>query len=139
MASCSSDIVMKQNKIFNNKIWFVNDSLNLKLSKKSLDENSYKLCVKIKHTNAFSTNNLWLFLNKYCDGATVKDTVNCVMSDKYGKWLGNQTGDCFERTFVLQDSINLNKNSRYTLIHGMRELKLKGIKSISLLIEKNKK
>jgi len=137
MSSCSSNVLIEKSKVLENNIWSVKDTLHLKVPNKFQDIDTYKLSVKIKHTDAFATNNLWFYLCKKSKDVYSKDTIKCMLSDKYGKWLGKKNGDYYERKIILFDTITLNKENKYSLIHGMRELNLKGIETISLLIEKN--
>ncbi|MCH4896797.1 hypothetical protein E0494_08805 [Marinilabiliaceae bacterium JC040] len=137
MSSCSSNVLIEKSKVLENHIWSVKDTLHLKVLNKFQDKDTYKLSVKIKHTDAFATNNLWFYLCKKSKDVYRKDTIMCMLSDKYGKWLGKKNGDYYERKIILFDTIKLNKGNKYSLIHGMRELNLKGIETISLLIEKN--
>lgn len=47
------------------------------------------LVVSLRHNNGYPYSNIWLELTRTGnDGTTVRDTVNCVLADLYGRWKG---------------------------------------------------
>jgi len=73
---------------------------------------SYDLKLKIRHTVNYEFQNLFLFL-----GGSKKDTVELILSDKTGKWLGSGICDVREVEYVFdKDRVFMRK--------GKQELKI---------------
>jgi gliding motility-associated lipoprotein GldH len=84
--------------------------------------------------------NLWLLCEEVQpDGASLKDTVECMLADDFGKWNGNGF-TLFQNQFVLRNHYIFPDTGKYTvgIRHGMRNDNLRGIEDIGLFIEKAK-
>jgi len=92
--SCSND----HNKFhsFNEDGWEYNNTLNFK-NYISDTTNMYEMSLIIRHTVDYEFQNLFLFLGK-----DHKDTIEIILANKNGKWLGEGICDVREVEYVFE-------------------------------------
>ena len=71
---------------------------------------AYDLNLKIRHTVDYEFQNLFLFLED-----TSKDTVEIILANKNGKWLGTGISDVRELEYVVYSSRNFSKKGEHEL------------------------
>jgi gliding motility-associated lipoprotein GldH len=82
---------------------------------------------------------LYVFLySEYPDGSSHKDTLEFLLAEPDGKWLGENTGTIVEFKGPIAAGGRFSKLGKYTfkLQHAMREEELKEVVDIGLCIEK---
>lgn len=102
---------------------------------------SYNLYVNIRNRGEYPYQNLWLFLSKKTpDNVQSKDSIECYLADKRGKWLGTGIGSVLEMPVLYQQKVKFSKAGiyQYKIVHGMRDSVLIGINDIGMLVEKVK-
>ena len=100
---------------------------------------SYNVSVSIRNNNLYPYQNLWLFYTTTQPGGLVlRDTIECMLADDYGKWLGSGIS-IYHLNIPLQTRYTFPQKGQYTFAirQGMRDEKLKGIEQIGVRIEKN--
>lgn len=99
----------------------------------------YDLAVEIRNNNLYPYQNIWLFaLEEQPSGEMRRDTIECMLADDYGKWLG--TGiSLYQSSFPLHTQYRFKEEGTYTIgfRQGMRNDRLPGIQNIGLRITKN--
>jgi gliding motility-associated lipoprotein GldH len=105
-----------------------------------IDENTvpYNITLEIRNNNLYPYQNLWILLKGEPPvGPMVRDTMECMLADDFGKWLGNGIS-LFQTSFPIKTNYFFADTGRYTFSfrQGMRSDTLKGIQEIGLLIEK---
>ena len=99
------------------------------------------LYLKIRHTTDFEYQNIFLFV----DFQDKRDTIEVILSEKNGKWLGSGFGDVKEVEFCLAKEVifNTKKASKVTVEQAMRYgeqpviTNLKGIIALGINIKKS--
>jgi gliding motility-associated lipoprotein GldH len=99
------------------------------------------LYLKIRHTTDFEYQNIFLFV----DFQEKRDTIEVILSEKNGKWLGSGFGDIKEVEYCLAKEIifNSKKTSNVTVEQAMRYgdqpviTNLKGIIALGINIKKS--
>ncbi|MFL2568415.1 MAG: gliding motility lipoprotein GldH [Flavobacteriales bacterium] len=99
------------------------------------------LYLKIRHSTDFEYQNIFLFV----DFQEKRDTIEVILSEKNGKWLGSGFGDVKEVEFCLAKEIifNSKKASKVTVEQAMRYgeqpviTNLKGIIALGINIKKS--
>lgn len=100
---------------------------------------SYNLSLQIRNNNLYPYQNLWLFLEeKQPDGHVLRDTIECILADSYGKWIGSGIS-IYHLTVPIRTRYTFPQKGQYTFAvqQGMRDDWLKGIEQLGLRIEKN--
>ena len=100
---------------------------------------SYNLSLQIRNNNLYPYQNLWLFCTiETSEGPVLRDTIECLLADDYGKWIG--TGiSIYHLNIPIRTDYTFPQKGRYTFAirQGMRDEQLKGIEQIGVWIEKN--
>ena len=125
--SCNNNIVFDDYQTFENQTWNTEDGVFFIYSvTDTVCKN--KIAVKIRHTTDYEFQNLFLLVK------TEKiDTVELMMSNKEGKWLGKGVGDIRELEFVYAKDKVFAKKGDFTfeILQAMRYGKLEKIQSLS--------
>lgn len=134
--NCNHKYEYSQMKSINNS-WSKKDTLNFNFTvKNASDKKNINFIVRNNEDYQFS--NLYLFI-KLKEGKKVisTDTLNYILADKTGKWLGSGMGSIKEIYFQYKKDFSFTKNGDYTLsvIQGMRKDTLKGIVDFGVTIE----
>ena len=143
LLSCDTNRLYEKNISIENTIW--------ELSQKPFFEynntdtiSKVNLKVNIRHSSSYPFSNLWLFINTIDPlGALKTDTLECILAQKDGKWLGSGLGDVWDIQCQFK-SYRLFKQGMYTfeieqaMRHGdlAKIEQLPGIMEIGFRIEK---
>ena len=136
--SCDSSIVFEEYKSFENQKW--NTDSAAFFSYTVSDTTSFNTVkIKLRHTIEYEFQNLFLFIE-----TDVIDTVELMLANKEGMWLGAGIGDVREFEFDYQNEKLFSKKGGYTfkieqaMRYGMAEKiqTLNNVLSLGLSIEK---
>ena len=100
---------------------------------------SYNLSLEIRNNNLYPYQNLWLFCTEeQPEGLVLRDTIECILADDYGKWLGSGI-TIYHLSVPLRTGYIFPHTGKYTftICQGMRDDRLKGIEQIGVHIEKD--
>jgi gliding motility-associated lipoprotein GldH len=100
----------------------------------------YKFYINVRNSTAYPYQNLYLFFSTQFPDSTVSiDTLNCLLSDAYGRWTGKGSGRIKDNRFLLKPKVRFQQKGNYvfTVQQAMRDNNLKGITDfgITLLYE----
>ena len=137
--SCDSSVVFEEYKSFENQNWntdsvaFFNYAITDTTSKNTIK-------IKLRHTVEYEFQNLFLFIE-----ADVIDTVELMLANKEGMWLGSGIGDVREFEFEYQNAKLFSKKENYSfrieqaMRYGMAEKiqVLNNVVAVGLSIEKH--
>jgi gliding motility-associated lipoprotein GldH len=100
----------------------------------------YNIVADIRNDGSYRYQNFWLFINSMSpDSLIYRDTLECVLADNYGKWIGKGSGSLYHLPVSFLQGIKFPVPGVYTfeMIQGMREDPLNGIHDIGIRIIKN--
>ena len=114
--SCDNSIVFEEYKSFENQKWntdsaaFFNYVISDTTSLNSINDTTSKNKIKIKlrHTVDYEFQNLFIFIK-----TDVIDTVELMLANKEGMWLGNGIGDVREFEFEYNNANLFSKKGNY--------------------------
>ena len=92
------------------------------------------LCVR--HTESYPYQNMWLFCQLSNDTAAIwTDTIEFYLADDRGRWLGNGSQQ-IEMPVLFAQSYQFPDTGKYvfTIQHGMREERLRGVSDVGVII-----
>jgi gliding motility-associated lipoprotein GldH len=137
-SSCSSNLVFDSNTSLpidgwhkDNKVVFkveINDTVNL-----------HDLYVNVRNSTSYTSSNLFLFLDiGFPDGKQVRDTLECIIAEKSGKWTGKGFGRIKSNQFLFRTDAWFPQVGVYsfTFQQAMRDPNLEGVTDIGLSIER---
>lgn len=99
----------------------------------------YNVIVNIRNLGNYQFSNLILFVGTDMPGdKSIRDTLNCVLSDEKGKWLGSGFGSIWTSSVPYKVNVRFPRRGLYSIDiqHGMRAEALQGISDIGVRIEK---
>ncbi len=113
---------------------------------KNLDSlRAYKAFITLRNDNAYPFSNLFLITQmQFPNGKTVTDTLEYMMAEPNGTWLGEGFGDLKESKLWYKENIRFNESGTYQfkVKHAMRRNgdinaipELQGIRDVGLRIE----
>lgn len=136
--SCQNVSVYDANIDIPNETWTLDSIATFKVN--IVDTSSvHNILVNIRNTNDYPNSNLYLFIQTTSPtGATLRDTLECILADDKGNWLGKGFGAIRDSQFPYKKYIKFPENGTYVfdIQQGMRTHSLKGIASIGLRVEK---
>ena len=136
--SCDSKRVFEENKQIAGTLWNRDSVFSFKaLMNDTLSP--YNVYINIRHNGQYDKSNLYLFINIISpSGEKIRDTVNCILADIKGKWLGNGLGDLYSNQLMYKKNIEFPSTGTYTfqIEQAMRVNDLKNIEDIGIRIER---
>lgn len=101
-------------------------------------QQKYNLFVQVRNNNDYGNSNLWVFIKTTSpSGKVANDTIECLMANQKGEWLGRGWGSLYFIHFPFQQQVRFGEKGNYTfdIRHGMRADYIKGIHDIGLRVE----
>ncbi|MCD4745605.1 MAG: gliding motility lipoprotein GldH [Bacteroidales bacterium] len=138
LVSCSSNGVFEQNKVIKNGYWNQNDILNfnVEISDTNTLHNFY---INIRNSTDYKFSNIYFFIETYFpDGSFFRDTVECILADIDGRWLGKGLGKIKENQILLKKNVKFPQKGLYEFKfeQAMRVENLIGVEDFGIKIEK---
>jgi gliding motility-associated lipoprotein GldH len=96
--SCDNITVFEEYKSFENQEWNTDSLVNFDYSITDTIS-TYKIILNLRHSVDYEYQNLFLFVNSEAS----RDTIELLLADKSGRWLGSGVGDIREFTLILID------------------------------------
>jgi len=101
----------------------------------------YSILIHIRNTNIYPYSNIYLFVDiLQPDNTLLKDTVQGILADNKGNWLGKGKGRIKSNEFMYKYNIRFPQAGKYVFAvqQAMRTESLEGIVSVGMEISKNK-
>ena len=135
---CVDKTVFDDTKDIENSVWKTDEKLVFEYTiADSLY--LYDFYLKVRHNTNYKYSNLYLFIDtRLPDGQWGRDTVELVLADKSGKWLGKGIGRMRDVQVLLKGAVRLPMRGeyRFELEQAMRDEELEGISGVGILINK---
>jgi gliding motility-associated lipoprotein GldH len=122
LASCQSDVVYNNSKPIEGGLWAAKDRISNSFE---VDDtlSSHNFFINLRNTTNFQYSNVFLFVHTtFPNGKKSVDTVECVLTDRAGRWLGSGNG------FIKDNSVITNK----ILYNYQKKFPIKGTYKIEL-------
>jgi gliding motility-associated lipoprotein GldH len=134
--SCDSNRVYEENFSVENNVWNYEDvktfSFDITDTLSPLD-----LYVNIRTTSDYQYSNLYVYLySAYPNGYSDKDTLEFILAEQDGKWLGESSGTVIENQILISRGGRFPYSGKYTfkIQHAMREKDLPEIIDIGFRV-----
>ena len=92
------------------------------------------LAVVVRHTASYPYSNIWLEINYPQADSIVSDSINIVLADDYGNWLGRGAGLSFQRVDTVLRDITITTPATVSVRHIMRVDKLSDIEQLGVIL-----
>ncbi len=95
--------------------------------------------LNIRHNTDYPFSNIFFFINTvFPNGAAGRDTIEILLADKRGNWVGKGSGKIRDNQVLLRRNLRFPDQGiyRFTIEQAMRKDKLNGIEDLGIRIEK---
>ncbi|MFC2115460.1 gliding motility lipoprotein GldH [Bacteroidota bacterium] len=138
ISSCDPNRVFEKNIKIPDGVWHRD---NLVLFELVVEDtiSSHNLYVNVRNSSLYPMSNLYLFITTTApSGHTIKDTVEVILADDKGKWLGSGLGDIWDLQQGYKDNVRFAQRGKYSFKfeQAMRTDKLPFILDVGLRVEK---
>jgi len=140
VSSCDSKRVFDDNKTLPDNIWDKTNKVSFAVNITDT-VSAHNVYINVRNADGYPYGNLYLFIHtKFPSGQTFTDTLECVLADANGKWLGDGLGDIYDNQILFKRNVRFRQSGTYTfdLEQGMRLEKLPLIMDVGMRIEKIK-
>ncbi len=138
MGSCDPNRVYDRNVSVNPEGWMPRDLKEFQVE--ITDTISiYNLYIHLRHTNDYPFSNIYFFIQtRFPDGQLYQDTVEYILANPSGKWLGKGLGKIKDNRYPFRKGIHFPGKGvyRFSIQQAMREKYLKGVHDVGLRIER---
>jgi gliding motility-associated lipoprotein GldH len=96
--------------------------------------------LNLRNTADYRYSNLYVFLiTRFPNGNLTRDTIECVLADHTGKWLGKGWGNTLDNQIVLKSGLRFPIKGKYQFFvqQAMRADTLTGIVNVGLRIQQS--
>lgn len=136
--SCDKARLFEQNQEIPESGWDMKNTLKFEVDIKdpATPANFY---INVRNADGYPYSNLFLFvLTTFPNGKMSMDTLECVLADEKGKWLGKGIGDIYDNQIPFKRNVHFPLAGKYTfeLQHAMRTQVIPLIMDVGLRIEK---
>lgn len=138
ISSCDNRRYFESFQEVPNMVWQTNNKLSFTVP---IDDtlSSYNFFAGIRNAEDYKFMNLYVFLDIVAPSGKVdKDTIEFILCDRSGKWLGNRAGDFVDHRIWFKSNYKFHAKGEYTFIfeQGMRVNNLNNIADFGLRLEK---
>lgn len=136
LAGCSKGVVFDNNKSIESDVWKSDQVIRFDVPVEDT-VHIYKFYLNLRNTTSYRYANIFLFIDStFPDGKQARDTVECILADPSGKWLGKGISNIRDNQVLLRRGLRFPQKGNYIFEfeQAMREQELKGIMDIGLRI-----
>ncbi len=137
-SSCDQNRIYEKNVRIPDASWDLNNILEFETEINDLSL-LYNFYINIRNTTDYKYSNIYFFINTtFPSGEVAHDTLECLLADYKGKWLGKGFGKIKESHILFKSSFRFPQTGLYKfeVEEAMREDTLKGITDIGIRIVK---
>lgn len=139
--ACDRDKFFDQSISVPNDVWPADKEM---LFNVTIDDtvSPYRFFINLRNSTTYRYSNIYFFLSTEFPGGGISvDTIECVLADKNGDWLGKGTGKYRDNRIFIRENIRFPLKGTYNirLNQAMREENLKGISEAGIRLEKQEK
>ena len=138
LSSCDQSCVYEKNIKIPEGIWNRENIIQFEIQIEDTIT-SHNLYVNVRNTSLYPMSNLYLFITTTApSGHSVRDTVDVILADEKGKWLGSGLGDIWDLQQLYKQKVRFAQRGTYKFDfeQAMRNEKLPFILDVGLRVEK---
>jgi gliding motility-associated lipoprotein GldH len=137
-AACSNNNLFFKTVKIPDEGWYKNEAANFNVTVNDT-LSGYDFYLIVRNNNDYRYSNLFVFLNTVLpNGNKTRDTIEVVLADNFGRWLGKGWGAVKENKLLLKKSLQFPLKGEYKFFiqQAMRTDTLKGITDVGLQLVK---
>ena len=113
LLSCDPGRVYEKNIKIPDGIWHKDNKVSFEVF---IDDtvSAHNLYVNVRNTSLYPFSNLFLFIETTApSGHTIRDTVEVILADNSGKWLGSGLGDMWDLQQAYKQNVRFAQRGKY--------------------------
>ena len=135
--ACDSKRIYEENYTVPDQVW---NNKNIMVYGVEISDTIHpcNVYVNVRNASDYPFCNLFLFMEtRYPSGKLSKDTLECVLADASGKWLGKGSGDIWDNQILFKKNVVFKQKGKYffNLEQAMRLQNLPQILDVGIRIE----
>lgn len=139
LTGCDDKRIFEENTNIPDNNWNINNKVKFDVSIKD-PSTSANFYVNVRNADGYPYSNLFLFIKTtFPNGKFSTDTLECILADEQGKWLGRGLGDIYDNQIPFKRNVRFPLPGIYSfeIQHGMRTENVPLIMDVGLRIEKS--
>lgn len=114
LASCNKNVVFsKYERIEETKGWSAKQLISFETEMTDTNQ-LYNVYINVRNAETYPFKNLFMFLHTtYPNDATSIDTIECVLANEQGHWLGKGLGDLYDNTILFKKNAHFKQAGKY--------------------------
>jgi gliding motility-associated lipoprotein GldH len=136
--ACDKARVFEENVNIPDNVWNRNNKVRFDVAVDDLSA-KYNFYINVRNAGNYPYSNLFIFMDtKYPDGFVSRDTLECILADESGTWLGDGSGDIFDNQIMFRKNFSMKQKGNYVFVleQGMRVENLPLIMDVGIRLEK---
>ena len=139
LSSCNKNVVYSKYHTFENSEWQASEKavFDVEISDTQSLNN---ISLMVRHADSYPYRNLFLFVtSSYPDGKVLRDTMEVILSNQKGEWMGSGAGDIFDFKVPIKKNVRFALPGKYqfTFEQAMRVDPLPMVMDFGFEIEKS--
>lgn len=139
LSACDSKRLYEENTEIKDFIWDKNRPVYFSvIVKDTVSPNN--VYINVRNASGYMYSNLFIFMDtQYPNGTKSRDTIECILANPEGKWLGDGSGDIWDNQILFKKNVRFKQLGTYIFKYeqAMRVNKLPMIMDMGLRIEKS--
>ncbi len=138
-SSCNTSSIYDEHTVVDKGNWYKDEMARFEVVVTDTIQ-LYDFYLNIRNNMDYRYSNLYVFLiTKFPNNNISRDTIECLLANTEGKWLGKGWGPVKENEILLSSNMRFPLKGKYEFViqHAMRTDTLKGIQNIGIRIAKS--
>jgi len=139
LGSCNNNVIFTEYRKFDNNQWYAKNKAEFDVDIKD-NVNLNNISLMIRHADSYPYSNIFLFVETtYPDGKKLTDTMEVIMANSKGEWLGSGAGDIFDLKVPIKRNVKFPLVGKYkfSFTQAMRTDPLPMVMDFGFEIEKS--
>lgn len=113
LSACNKNVLFTEYRKFDNDQWYAKNKAEFEVDIKD-NVNLNNISLMIRHADAYPYSNIFLFVETtYPDGKKLTDTMEVIMANSKGEWLGSGAGDIFDLKVPIKRNVKFPLVGKY--------------------------
>jgi gliding motility-associated lipoprotein GldH len=139
LSACKNNTIFSKYETFTENEWAAKNKVTFKVPVTD-SVNLHNIYIMVRHAESYPYSNIFLFVStKYPNGKTLSDTMELILANQKGQWLGDGAGDIYDYKVPVKKNIRFAQSGTYefSFEQGMRVDPLPLIMDLGFEIEKS--
>lgn len=136
-----TEVMFQESQSIPNKNW--EQDSNIQFNVEVTDTmTGYDFYIDLRNEGDYPYANIFMFVTTtFPSGKSARDTVECILADKTGRWLGTGLGDVLDNHILFKENVRFPNSGTYVFEfeQGMRTESLPSVLDLGISLEKHKR